>query len=164
MPGPTIGFVSDMIHSGIGGGVTAGERFVARMRLEQRVLVIGADADSVRLPLLNLPIPAMKKSGFTMARPDARLLAEAIAHVDVVHLQLPFWLSFAALHEARRQGKPVVAAFHVQPENGFFNVGIHWQGLFDATYRYWVKHLYNRADVVICPTPFAERRSCARTA
>lgn len=158
MAGLSIGFVSDMIHSGIGGGVTAGERFVERMRKDHNVVVIGADADSVRLPVLRLPIPAMKKSGFTMARPTAHLLEEAIASVDVVHLQLPFWLSFAALTEARAQGKPVVAAFHVQPENGFFNVGIHWQGLFDATYRYWVKHLYNRADVVICPTPFAERK------
>ena len=59
-----------------------------------------------------------------MARPDHAVLARTFSQVDIVHLQFPFWLSFAALAEARRANKPVVASFHVQPENALLNIGI----------------------------------------
>jgi glycosyltransferase involved in cell wall biosynthesis len=93
-----------------------------------------------------------------MARPDHEALARALADVDVVHLQFPFWLSFAALTEAEKLGRPVVAAFHVQPENALMNMGLRSPFVANALYRTWVKHLYNRADAVVCPTPFAERQ------
>jgi len=57
---------------------------------------------------------------------------------------LPFWLSFAALEEARRLHRPVVAAFHVQPENALHNVGIHSAWLNDRIYRVLVNRFYNR--------------------
>ena len=70
---------------------------------------------------------------------DARVDVEATS--DVVHLQFPFWLSLAALEEARDLGIPVVAAFHVQPENALLNVGIHAQWVSDAVYRWMIKSL-----------------------
>jgi 1,2-diacylglycerol 3-alpha-glucosyltransferase len=78
--------------------------------------------------------------------------------VDVVHLQFPFWLSFAALSEARRAGRPVVAGFHVQPENLLLNVGVHSPRLNDLAYRKWINRLYNQVDLVVCPTEFALRK------
>jgi 1,2-diacylglycerol 3-alpha-glucosyltransferase len=93
-----------------------------------------------------------------MARPDRAVLERAFTGVDVVQLQFPFWLSFGALDQARRMGLPVVASFHVQPENMLYNVGIHSDWLNGAIYRRMIKHYFNRVDGVVCPTPFAQEK------
>jgi glycosyltransferase involved in cell wall biosynthesis len=84
------------------------------------------------------------------------VIEAAIAGADVVHLQFPFLVSFATLACARRLGVPVVAAFHVQPENILHNVGIRSRRLSRTFYRLWVSRLYDRVDAVVCPTEFAE--------
>lgn len=155
-----IAFVADTLHAQTGhtgGGVASGEYVVERLRRDHDVIAVATDGDDV-LPGFQLPFRAMKETHFVMARPDRAVLAHAFANVDVVHLQLPFWLSFAALDEARRLGLPVVAGFHVQPENALFNVGIHSDWLNKTIYKALVKHFYNKVDAVICPTPFAEQK------
>src|SRR6185503_1403765 len=107
--------------------------------------VIGADAygdPHLKLYGFKLPLRAMREMRFVMARPDRKALAEALADVDVVHLQLPFWLSFAALSEAKRAGRPVVAAFHVQPENAFMNVGLRSELLHRVSYKLSIERFY----------------------
>ena len=64
-------------------------------------------------------------------------------------------MSFGAAKVARRLGVPVVAAFHVQPENVLYNIGIRWGWPRRWLYRFWVRRFYDRADAVICPSPFA---------
>jgi len=152
-----IAFVADTLHSHTGGGIASGEFVVDGLRRKHDVVTVATDGDDA-LPGFQLPIRAMREANFVMARPDRTILAHAFANVDVVHLQLPFWLSFAALDEARRLGLPVVAGFHVQPENALFNVGIHSDWLNKTIYRALVKHFYNKVDAVICPTVFAEEK------
>jgi glycosyltransferase involved in cell wall biosynthesis len=152
-----IAFVADSLHSHSGGGILSGEFVVARLRRDHDVVTVAADGDDV-LPAFDLPFRAMREMRFVMARPDRTVLARAFANVDVVHLQLPFWLSFAALEEARRLHRPVVAAFHVQPENALHNVGIHSAWLNERIYRVLVDRFYNRVDAVICPTAFAAQK------
>ncbi len=155
-----IAFVADTLHSDTGhtgGGVASAEYVVERLRRDHDVVTVATDGDD-RLPGFQLPLRAMRDAHFVMARPDRAVLAHAFSNADVVHLQLPFWLSFAALDEARRLGLPVVAGFHVQPENALFNVGIHSDWLNRTIYRALVKHFYNRVDAVICPTRFAEQK------
>ncbi len=156
-----IAYVSDMFAAEFGGGVTAGRHFVEKLREEHEVVVVATDAvgpGSVRLPGFQLPVRAMHEMHFVMARPDRAVLAKTFADVDVVHLQFPFWLSFAALAEARRAGKPVVAGFHIQPENMLHNVGVRSPRLNDLAYRQWINRLFNDVDTVICPTEFAARK------
>lgn len=157
-----IAFFADTVHAPVGGGVTSAHHFVERLRSEHDVVVVGADTledeRAVRVPGFVLPVKAMRDAHFIMARPTREAIERAVRHADVVHLQFPFWLSFAALAEAKKQGKPVVAAFHVQPENALYNVGIRSPALNRTVYRLWVKHLYSRADEVVCPSPFAERK------
>jgi 1,2-diacylglycerol 3-alpha-glucosyltransferase len=156
-----IAYVSDALNGGLGGAIIAGRYVVEKLRAQHDVIEIGADASgpgAVRMPGLQLPIAAMRGNEFVMARPDRAALARAISDVDLVHLQLPFWLSFAALREAQRFGKPVVAAFHIQPENALMNLGLRSPFLVEALYNAWVKRLYNKVDAVICPTPFAPRQ------
>jgi glycosyltransferase involved in cell wall biosynthesis len=152
-----IAYVADTVYSASGGGILAGQSVVERLRRDHVVVAIASDGD-VRVPPLRLPVRAMREMHFVMAKPDRRVLRPAIAGVDVVHLQFPFWLSFVALEEARALGIPVVAAFHVQPENVLMNLGIqsHWAS--DMLYRWIIKSFYSKADAVVVPTPFAEEK------
>src|SRR5437870_11910012 len=157
-----IAFVADTFDGAVTGGTRSAVRFVHALRRQHDVVVLASggrdEPDRVVLPGFQLPVRAMRKSGFTMAVPRRAAFEATLADVDVVHLQFPFWLSFAALGCARRAGIPVVAAFHVQPENLLLNVGLRSRRLSHATYRFWVSRLYNRADAVVCPSPFAEEK------
>ncbi|MGD0675489.1 MAG: glycosyltransferase [Polyangiaceae bacterium] len=163
-PGPDhlrVAFVADTIDGRLGGGVVAAHSLVAALRERHDVVVVGADATGpkdVRVRGFQLPLQAMRDMQFTMARPDRPALRRAFADADIVHLQFPFLLSAVAIDEARRQSRPVVAAFHVQPENALLNVGIRWKWLSRWLYRAWVHFIFNRADAVICPTAFAKRK------
>jgi 1,2-diacylglycerol 3-alpha-glucosyltransferase len=152
-----VAFVADTLHSASGGGILSGEYVVNRLRRDHDVVSVGADGDDA-LPSFQLPFRAMRKSSFVMARPDRSVLAKAFGGVELVHLQFPFWLSFAALDEAKKLGLPVVAGFHVQPENALYSVGIHSAWLNNGIYGALVKHFYNKVDAVICPTPFAAEK------
>ena len=157
-----IAFVTDTFDGAVSGGTRSAVRFVEALRGAHDVVVVttgGADQPARRvLPGFQLPVRAMRASGFTMAVPRRSTLEAVLDGADIVHLQFPFWLSFAALACARRAGVRVVAAFHVQPENLLLNVGLRARRLSDAMYRFWVRRLYNRADAVVCPSPFAERK------
>jgi 1,2-diacylglycerol 3-alpha-glucosyltransferase len=152
-----VAFVADTLHSQSGGGILSGEYMVERLRREHDVITVASDGDDV-MPAFALPLRAMRDMRFVMAKPDRAVLARVFAKVDVVHLQFPFWLSFAALDEARRLHRPVVAAFHVQPENALHNVGIHSAWLNDSIYRVLVNRFYNKVDAVLCPTAFAAQK------
>jgi glycosyltransferase involved in cell wall biosynthesis len=64
-------------------------------------------------------------------------------------------LGHAAISEARRQGKPVVASFHVQPENILSNLNLSSKWLTAIIYKFFVWRFYDRADCVIAPSQFA---------
>ena len=156
-----IAYVTDAINGGLGGAVVAARYVVDALRKEHDVVVVGADAtadDGVTMSGFQLPIGGMKDNEFVMAIPDRRALPRAVADADVVHLQFPFWLSFAALAEAHKAGRPVVAAFHIQPENALLNIGIRSEGLAHLALPHVGPTLYNRADAVIVPSALAQRR------
>jgi glycosyltransferase involved in cell wall biosynthesis len=156
-----VAFVVDTINGRLGGGVAIARLIVDRLRQEFDVRVVASDAvgpADLRLAAFQLPLRVMKRMEFAFARPDSLQLASLFSEVEVVHLHLPFWLSFVALRAARRVGRPVVSAFHVQPENVTRNVGVRWSWLNRWLYRQWVKRFYDRTDVVVCPTRFAERK------
>lgn len=156
-----IAFVEDSFGQHGTGGIVSAKRFIDKLREHHDVIMVGADVEgpgTVRVPTLALPIRAMREMGFTMARPDRKILLEAFADVDIVHLQLPFWLSIASIGIAHELHKPVVAAFHVQPENAFLNVGIRWKWLNSLAYWFWIRAFYNRADAIVAPTRFAANK------
>jgi len=143
------------------GGVVAARQFVDKLRETCSVTLVGTDAygePQVRLAAFQIPLKAMKSSGFRMAWPVRKVLARAFAQVDVVHLQFPFLLSIFALSEARKARRPVVSWFLVQPENILMNLGIRSPGLSRLIYSFLIKRLYNRSDLVLCTTVFAERK------
>lgn len=153
-----IAFVADTINKSGMGGVISGRHFVDRLRERHEVIIVGADPYGAGVQLKKLPINFTQRSQFYMAKPDRQALRDVFKQVDIVHLQYPFWLSFVALDEARKAGKPVIAAFHVQPENILYNLGIRSPWISSLFYRYWIKNLWNKVDLVICPSHFAEKK------
>ena len=89
-----------------------------------------------------------------IAWPSRAVLEPVLRRADVVHVQFPFWLGIRAAALARRMGKPVVAASHLQPENMFYSVGIRSEWLNDRTWRFFIARLYGTADHVVVPTAF----------
>ena len=92
---------------------------------EVRVAAQGESREGEKygFPLYHLPVfdKLVTAQGFTFASRDRKTMQEAVEWADVVHVMMPFALSRSAVFEARRQGKPVTGAFHVQPENIWYS-------------------------------------------
>jgi 1,2-diacylglycerol 3-alpha-glucosyltransferase len=157
-----IAYVLDTYDGAKNGGVLSAQRFVEALRERHQVTVVAtgeSGPDRVSLPAFHVPFfkQVMQKMGFVFAAPRTHVLKKIIAEADVVHVQFPFWLGARAALLAQRLAKPVVAGFHVQPENMFLNIGLSWQPLIDWSYRLFVRWVYDRADTVVCPSEFARR-------
>ena len=60
----------------------------------------------------------LEMNGVQLAKADKSILREAIKDSDVVHLLVPFPLSWTAIGIAVEYGIPLTAGFHCQAENG----------------------------------------------
>ncbi len=98
----------------------------------------------------------MKKMQAPLAIPPRRVLRETIKNVDIVHIQFPFLLGIEAVRMARKLKVPVVSTFHIQAEHLAMNAGIHSSMFISYCYKIWLKTIYNRSRMVICPSLFAE--------
>ncbi|MEU7871549.1 glycosyltransferase [Dactylosporangium sp. NPDC049140] len=89
------------------------------------------------------------------ARPVRDTLVAAIAGADVVHIYQPWPLGRAAERIARRLGVPAIAAFHIQPENITYNIGLGWFPP-AAHFVYILLRLlfYRRFTDIHCPSTF----------
>jgi glycosyltransferase involved in cell wall biosynthesis len=155
-----VAFVADTFDSTIAGGVRSARRFVDALRERHDVTVVAAGVPgdgSVALPAFYPPIfgGVMREMGFVFAVPRRRTLEDLFRRVDVVHVQFPFWLGMRAAAIANAVGTPLVSAFHVQPENLLYNIGLRSPRLVDWTYRLFVRRLYDRSASVVCPSRFA---------
>lgn len=157
---PRIGIVTDMYDNSTNGAVISTRRFAAALESEFdiRLLTTGSGGPNrTEVPAFQLPFVAetMRRMEFSFGRPVSSAVGKFLSSVDLVHTMFPFWLETAVLDEAIRRGLPTVATFHLQPENMFYNVGIHSRIPIDGSYRWHIRKVYNRADVVVCPSPFA---------
>lgn len=80
------------------------------------------------VPELVVPIASWfaHRQGTLFAKPVHEVLVAAIQGADVVHIYQPWPLGRAAERIARRLGVPAIAAFHIQPENITYNIGLGW--------------------------------------
>lgn len=98
--------------------------------------------------------PLIRAQGYCFSASDKKLMEEAIAWADVVHLEEPFVIEDKAIPIARALGKPVTFTYHLHPENITVNFGFirHWTGLNRIIMRAWKKHTMDRVDYIQCPT------------
>jgi glycosyltransferase involved in cell wall biosynthesis len=160
-----IAFVVDSARSQRAGGLVSAERIIDALREHHDVISVGLGGD-VDLEPLQSPIGQglIDANSFTFAKPDDALLGRAFDGVDVVHVQLPFFLGFRALAVAESLQLPTVAAHHVQPENLCRNIALLLPLLKNALgnpalmrglNRVVTRTFYNRATAIICPSQLA---------
>ena len=98
----------------------------------------------------------MKKMQTPLAVPSQGILKKAIREMDIVHIQFPFFLGMDSVRISRKYKVPVVSTFHIQAEHLAMNAGIRSDQFIRYCYRIWMKTIYNRSTMVICPSGFAE--------
>lgn len=120
----------------------------------------GTQTDSLEMfyvPELILPIASRfaHLQNTLFARPVREVLEQAIAGANVVHIYQPWPLGRAAQRIARRLGVPAVAAFHIQPENITYNIGLGWLPP-AAHLLYLLLYLafYRHFEHIHCPSKF----------
>ncbi|MEL3906827.1 MAG: glycosyltransferase [Treponema sp.] len=95
---------------------------------EVKVVSTGKQStEKFRVPELWLPPlikPLIQAQGMQFALPQKKILYEAIQWADIVHFVMPFFLSIQALKIAQKLGVPHTAAFHVQPQNITYSIGL----------------------------------------
>jgi glycosyltransferase involved in cell wall biosynthesis len=104
------------------------------------------------IPGVNGIIDAMKAP---LAKPDRAKIRRLLEGCDLLHVQYPFFLAWAAIQEARAIGTPVICSFHVQPENILQNLRLPSRTLSRWLYKFLIRTIYSKADHVIAPSEFA---------
>ena len=108
--------------------------------------------EQLSIPGVNGIINSMKAP---LAKPDRAKIRRLLEGCDLLHVQYPFFLAWAAIEEARVMGIPVVCSFHVQPENILQNLNLSSPLLVRWLYRFLIRTIYRKADHVIAPSAFA---------
>lgn len=111
---------------------------------------------AMRFPLADAIISAQ---GYAFAKPKRKVIKQAVAWADVVHLEEPFGLQARTAHVAKRAGTPVLATYHIHPEN--ITATIHLDGLWPLNallLASWRRRIYALARVVQCPSDSVRQR------
>ncbi|MCP2324723.1 1-acyl-sn-glycerol-3-phosphate acyltransferase [Hamadaea flava] len=109
------------------------------------------------LPELVVPIASRlaHRQNTLFAKPDREVLTTAVKGADVVHIYQPWALGRAAERIARELGVPAIAAFHIQPENVTYNIGLGWfRPAAHLVYLLLRLTFYGRFADIHCPSTF----------
>ncbi len=97
----------------------------------------------------------VKKVGVSLAKPDKRIIRQALKGADVVHIIVPLSLGLATAKIAHKMGIPITAGFHMQAQNLTSHLKIDKLALANyAVYQYIYKHLYRYCSAIHYPTDF----------
>ena len=127
---------------------------------EVYIVSTGDKKDEYKFNLKELPLlpgisHIIRSQGMSFAIPDTEVLEEAIASVDVVHFYMPFWLSKVGLKICEKKNVPHTTAFHVQPENITYSIGLGTNTkVNDFIYTHYRDSFFNRFTHIHCPSEF----------
>ena len=150
-------------YDGANNGTTiSARRFVANLKKrghEVRVISTGKEeegkysVDKIKLvPIVNKKVTSQ---GMEFAKADEEKLREAIKWAEVVHFYMPFWLSIKGMKIAKEMNKPMTAAFHVQPENITYTIGLgKKEKVNDTIYTLFKKVFFDEFNHIHCPSQF----------
>ena len=97
--------------------------------------------------------PIIYTNGFAYAKIDRKMIAEALAWADIVHIQEAMPLENVVVRMARKMGKCLTATFHLYPQNVLASLGFpkrnfvnpflcdNWKGL-----------VFDKCSDIQCPT------------
>ncbi len=97
-----------------------------------------------------------EKQQMYFAKPNKKVMTEAFKDADVVHFFMPWKVSRVGIKLCKKLGVPYTAAFHTQPENITFGMGLGRWGSPVAwlIYRKFWHQFYRKVTHVHCPSPF----------
>lgn len=127
---------------------------------EVYVVSTGNSKNEYKFNLKELPLPPgishlIKSQGMSFAVPNTEILEKAISSVDVVHFYMPFFISKAGLKICEKLNVPHTAAFHVQPENITYSIGLGTKTkVNDFIYTHYRDTFFNRFTHIHCPSQF----------
>ena len=125
---------------------------------EVRIVATGDPAEGkyvMKTKVYPLIANIVEQNGFTFARMDEPVVREAFDGADIVHFFMPFKLSYTTLRIAQEMDIPVFSAFHTQPENVTYNVGLkHFPIAAAYLYGRYNRMFYRHFDHIHCPTQF----------
>ncbi len=107
--------------------------------------------------------PLCDKHDFSFAYNDTEVVHAACDWADIVHVFVPFGIEMEAISYCHKIGKPVTAAFHIQPENMTSSVSmgkVEWFN--EMFYRSFRRNIYNRVRHVHVPSLFMGRMIAER--
>ena len=86
---------------------------------------------------------------------ETEILEKAISSVDIVHFYMPFFISKSGLKICEKLHVPHTAAFHVQPENITYSIGLGTNTkINDMIYTHYRDSFFNRFTHIHCPSEF----------
>lgn len=131
------------------------------------VTVVCCDADKEGMsgykivPTMKLgPIAnaALARNEVVPAKADPVILDEAIKDADVVHLLMPFPLSWKAVKVCEKYGVPMTSSFHVQAENFTCHFGMMKSAFATKeVYKYFYRKVYSHCAYTHYPTEFIKQ-------
>lgn len=153
-------------YNNANGGTIATKRLVEELKKRgHKIKIISAihenpdDPDFYQIPGFVLPgtEDSLENMKFLFGRNDSKVYKEAMKDADIVQVQFPFLMAKGAVKTAKKLGKPVVAAFHVQPQNIMAAMGKTSKMLERFMWFSFKYFLFNRVDTIISPSKFATK-------
>ena len=155
--------VIDQFDNSNNGTTISARRFAKGLQKagnEVYVVSTGNSKNEYKFNLKELPLPPgishlVKSQGMSFAVPNTEILEKAISSVDVVHFYMPFFISKAGLKICEKLNVPHTAAFHVQPENITYSIGLGTKTkVNDLIYTHYRDSFFNRFTHIHCPSEF----------
>jgi glycosyltransferase involved in cell wall biosynthesis len=156
-----IAIVVDNFNNGNGGAVSTMRLAEGLEKRGHEITVVAAKSvPRDRLFLVKGFCPpgmeeSLKSMDFLFGIPQKEVLRQAFTGVDLVQVQFSFYLGYGAAKVARKMNKPVIGAFHVQPQNVLGAEGIESKFLEIVLFNIFNFFLLNRAPIIQCPSQFA---------
>ena len=155
--------VIDQFDNSNNGTTVSARRFAKGLQEsgnEVYVVSTGDKKDEYKFNLKELPLPPgishiVKSQGMSFAIPNTEILEKAISNVDIVHFYMPFFISKAGLKICEKLKVPHTAAFHVQPENITYSIGLGTKTrVNDFIYTHYRDSFFNHFTHIHCPSEF----------
>lgn len=155
--------VIDQFDNSNNGTTVSARRFAKGLQdagNEVYVVSTGDKKDEYKFNLKELPLPPgishlVKSQGMSFAIPNTNILEKAISSVDIVHFYMPFFISKVGLKICEKLHVPHTAAFHVQPENITYSIGLGTNTkVNDFIYTHYRDSFFNKFSHIHCPSEF----------
>lgn len=97
----------------------------------------------------------VEKNGVNIARPDKKVIQEALKGIDAVHIMVPFLTGCYVAKYCHNNNIPLSAGFHCQAENFSNHLFLMNSHRFNnRLYKIFYNHLYKYCDAIHYPTQF----------